>query len=560
MNRFRMRQARIVVLVLVLMLVAAACSSSSDDTTTTTADGATTTTTSGGGGGETTTTVDPGEAKQGGTIVIGVQAETECLDVPNCNIHVDARAQTNLAYGQLMSANSEGDYVPYMLESAVPNDDATVWTLKIREGITFHDGTPLNAESLKINFDRAALFSLNSASFDYYESTEILDDLTVEVLLNKPYAVFPQALADGFGAIASPAALEAQGDAYASSQDNPPVGTGPYKLVEWVRDSHQIWEKFEDYQFDNRAFADRIEFRILPDDAARAAALRAGDIDIAVTLSPSTIVSFRDDPNYTVNELDYGATGILFQLEEIPDIRIRQAVAMAIDKETMIGLVWEGVGEAIETPFREDNFWYADVDYPPFDPAGAAALVAEVEAETGQPVVVTLTPRIDETSINFGTVVVEQLRAVGMDASLDISVDTNDFVNRYIEGQYEMMGTGVFTVLDPWFEYTRRYESTSVLNGTGLGTVYPEVQAEIDEMLAIGAGSADPNVRKEAYDRVQELLAEYVIQLFIRSDVYGVIVSNDVLGFRTLKNPDGSNGLGNFFTAILADELWLDQG
>lgn len=558
MERLNIRRRGLIALVVALLLVAVACGGSSDDTTTTTAppDGDTTTTTGGGGEETTTTTVDPGTPQAGGTITIGVQAESECIDVPNCNIHIDARAQTHLVYGQLMSAASTGEYVPYLLESAEPNEDATVWTLTLRPGLTFHDGTALDAEALKYNFDRAALFSLNTASFDYYTSTEVIDDLTVEVTLNKPYAVFPQVLADGFGGIGSPTAMEAQGEQYASSQDNPPVGAGPYRLVEWVRDSHQVYEKFEDYAFDNRGWADQIVFRILPDDAARAAALQAGDIDIAVTLSPATLVTFRDDPNVTVHELDYGATGVLFQVEEVPDVRVRQAVAMAIDKQAIIDLVWQGVGEAIETPFREDNFWWAETNYPEYDPAAAAALIAEVEAETGQPVTLTFTPRIDETNINFGTVVVEQLNAIGIDATLEVTVDTNDFVNRYIEGQYQAIGTGVFTVLDPWFEYTRRFESTSVLNGTGFGTVYPELQAEIDEMLAIGAGSTDPNERKAAYDRVQQILADTVLQMYVRSDVYGVIVSNDIMGFRTLQNPDGSLSEGNFFTAIRGDELW----
>lgn len=559
-----LRRTRLLAVIAALSLVVAACSDATGEGSTTTEGGDGPTTTAGdgvtttAGDGESTTSAPAAGPQEGGTITIGVQAESECLDVPNCNIHIDARAQTHLAYGQLMSATPEGDYVPYMLESAEPNEDATVWTLKLREGLTFHDGTSLDAEALKVNFDRAALFSLNTASFDYYESTEVVDDLTVEVQLNRPYAVFPQALADGFGGVASPAALEAQGDAYASSQENPPVGAGPYQLVEWVRDSHQVWEKFDGYAFDNRAWADQIIFRILPDDAARTAALEAGDIDIAVTLSPSTLVSLRENPDVTVHELDYGATGILFQVEEVPDLRVRQAVAMAIDKEAMIDLVWQGVGEAIVTPFREDNFWYTDVDYPEYDPAGAAALIEEVEAETGEPVVLSLTPRIDETSINFGTVVVEQLNAIGIDASLDISVDTNDFVNRYIEGQYQLIGTGVFTVLDPWFEYTRRYESTSVLNGTGFATVYPDVQARIDELLAIGAGSTDQDERKAAYDELQQILAENMLQLFIRSDVYGVIISNDIQGFGTLTNPDGTGSLGNFFTAILADELWVE--
>jgi peptide/nickel transport system substrate-binding protein len=559
MQRFNVRR-RGFALVVALLLRAVACGGTAGDTTTTgattTAPSDGTTTTADGAADTTTTTADPSMPVEGGTITIGVQAESECIDVPNCNIHIDARAQTHLVYGQMMSASAEGDFVPYMLESAEPNEDATVWTLTLRPGLTFHDGTALDAEALQYNFDRAALFSLNTASFDYYESTEVIDDLTVEVTLNKPYAVFPQVLADGFGGVGSPTAMEAQGEQYASSQENPPVGAGPYRLVEWVRDSHQVYEKFEDYAFDNRGWADQIVFRVLPDDAARAAALQAGDIDIAVTLSPATLVTFQDDPNVTVHQLDYGATGVLFQVEQVPDVRVREAIAMAIDKQAIIDLVWQGIGEAIETPFREDNFWYTDVGYPEYDPAAAAALIAEVEAETGQPVTLTFTPRIDETNINFGTVVVEQLNAIGIDATLEVTVDTNDFVNRYIEGQYQAIGTGVFTVLDPWFEYTRRFESTSVLNGTGFGTVYPELQAEMDELLAIGAGSTDPNERKAAYDRVQEILAETMLQMFVRSDVYGVIVSNDISGFGTLTNPDGSLSRGNFFTAIMADELW----
>jgi peptide/nickel transport system substrate-binding protein len=553
-------RSRLPVLLVALLMVVVACTGESGSTSTTGSSGSSTT---GAGSGSSTTaapagsttTVDAGVPKAGGTITIGVQAESECIDVPNCNIHIDARAQTHMAYGQLMSATAEGDFVPYMLESATPNDDATVWTLKLREGLTFQDGTPFDAEALVYNFDRAALFSLNTASFDYYESTTVVDDLTVDVQLNKPYSVFPQALADGFGGVGSPAAMEAQGDQYASSQENPPVGAGPYRLVEWVRDSHQVWEKWDDYAFDNRGWADQIVFRIIPDDAARAAALQAGDIDIAVTLSPSTLVTFRDDPNVTVHELDYGATGILFQVEAVPDLRVRQAVAMAVDKQTIIDLVWQGVGEPIDTPFRPDNFWYAEVEYPPFDPAAAAELIAEVEAESG-PVSLVFTPRIDETNINFGTAIVEQLNAIGIDTTLEVTVDTNDFVNRYIEGQYQAIGTGVFTVLDPWFEYTRRFESTSTLNGTGFGVVYPELQAEVDELLAIGAGSTDQNERKAAYDRVQEILAETMLQMFVRNDIYGVIISNDIQGFRTLQNPDGSLSEGNFFTALRGDELW----
>ena len=494
----------------------------------------------------------------GGNINIGIQAETERFYPGNANIHVDARAINHLIYGSLTSANTDGEYVPYLAESVTPNDDATVWTITLRPDLVFHDGTPFDAAALKSAIDAITTTAENAAAFEYVDGTAQIDDLTVEVTLNKPYAVFPQVLADEMGAVPSPTAVESQGmDVYASSLENPPIGAGPYRVVEWVRDSHIVLEKFEDYAFDDRGWADTITFRVLPDDAARAAALEAGDLDVAVTLNPATILSFRDKDGFTVHELDYGSTGILFQVEAVPDLRVRQAVAMAIDKEALIELIWQGVGSAIDTPFPEDSFWHAEgVEYPAYDAEAAAALIEEVEAETGEPVTLTITPRIDETNLNYGTAVVEMLKGVGIDASLEVSVDTNDFVDRYLNGQFQMMGTGMFSVIDPWFEYTRRYESTAPLNGTGFGAVYPEAQAEMDEMLAIGAGSTDPDERKAAYDRAQEILAENLLQLFVRTDIYGVIVSDDILGYGTGTNPDGSGNLGNFFVAIRADELW----
>ena len=123
---------------------------------------------------------------------------------------------------------------------------------------------------------------------------------------------------------------------------------------------------------------------------------------------------------------------------------------------------------AIESPWPEDSFWYTDLDYPEFDPEAAAALVEEVEAETGEPIAFSILSPIDETNTNYKLALAEQLRAVGMDVDVADATDVNDYVNRYITGDYDITTAGLFAMLDPWFEYTRRYRSESPLNGTGL--------------------------------------------------------------------------------------------
>ena len=441
--------------------------------------------------------------------------------------------------------------MPYLAESVESNADATVWTVTLRPGLLFHDGNPLNAEAVKASMDRYRFESLNKAAVEYITDTKVIDELTIEITLNKSFGVFPQALADEIGTIVSIAATEEFGDAYGDH----PTGAGPYKVVEYVRDDHLTLERVPDFFMDNRGWADTIIVRPIPDDAARSAALRAGDLDIIETWNPVEIASFRGDDNFQLHEEANGAAGLLFSVAHIPEIRVRQAVAMAVDREQLIDLVWNGVGEPVTTPFPDDSFWHAaDVEYPEYDPAAAQALIEEVEAETGTPVAFRILSATDDTATNYKLAVAEQLRAIGIDVEIQTAADVNDYVNLYIEGEYDVFTAGVFALIDPWFEYTRRYSSTSILNGTGFK------DAALDAALLAAEASTDPAVRKENYDLVQKLLADNMVQMFVTSNTAAIITSNDIEGYGTLVGPDGEPTLGNFPLFLRADEFWRNDG
>jgi peptide/nickel transport system substrate-binding protein len=560
---------RLLSVLLALLLLAAACGDSDDDggdgeTTETTAapdetsettaapDEGATTTAAPEEGGTTTAAPDEGAAAEGvhgGTLTIGYEAETDRFFPGNGNIGFPARAVHHLVYGSLTAASRDGVWVPYLAESVESNEDATVWTVGLREGMMFHDGTPMDAEAVKASMDLIRLESLSAAAFAYITDVQAVDPLTVEITLSEPYGVFPQVLADEFGAIVSPTAVAAAGDTYGDV----PVGAGPYKVVEFVRDDHLTLERNPDFFMPDRGWADTITFRPIPDDAARSAALRAGDLDIITQGNPVEIASFREDDAFRLHEEPNGAQGILFSVTNIPDVRVRQAVAMAVDKEALVDLVWNGIGEAVDTPFPEDSFWYTDVSYPEFDPEGAAALIEEVEAETGQPVTFRILSPIDETNTNYKLAVAEQLRAVGIEPEIQNAADVNDYVNLYLTGDYDITMAGVFALIDPWFEYTRRYQSESVLNGTGF------VDPELDAGLATGQASLDDDERKTGYDAVQNILADNMVQMFTRSNTAAVITSDKIEGYGTLVGPEGELTLGNFPLFLRADEFWRND-
>ncbi len=490
-----------------------------------------------------------GEPQPGGTIVIGVDAETDRFDPGNGNISLPARSVHHLVYGSLTAATPEGEWVPYLAESVTSNEDATEWTVTLRPDLVFHDGNPLDAEALKASMDRFRLDTLAVDAFSYITDVQVVDDLSVLITLNKSMGVFPQVLADEIGAVVSIAAVEEYGESYGDH----PTGAGPYRVTEYVRDDHLTLEKVDDFFMDNRGWADTIIFRPIPDDAARSAALRAGDVDVITMANPAEIASFEGDDDFKLNTFPFGASGVLFSVERIPDERVRQAIAMAIDKEALVELVWGGIGNAIESPWPEDSPWYTELDYPEFDPEAAAALVEEVEAETGEPVAFSILSPIDETNTNYKLALAEQLRAVGMDVDVADATDVNDYVNRYITGDYDITTAGLFAMLDPWFEYTRRYRSDSPLNGTGFAST------ALDDALAVGEASTDPAERKEAYDTVQKELADNLVQMFTRDATNAVITSNAIEGWGTLVGPDGGRSLGNAPILIVADEFWRND-
>ncbi len=286
--------------------------------------------------------------------------------------------------------------IPALAESCTANAESTEWVCVLRQGVKFHDGTDFNADAVIFNFDRqrytAHAQHYESQVYEYYEymwggfdddsiitAVEKVDDFTVKFVLAEPLAPFLANLAMDIFAISSPTAMETAGEDY-GLPSNGAVGTGPFKFVEWVEGDHITIEANADY-WDGAPTVDQIVFRVIADDSARFLALQAGDIhgfEQAVVEDLVTAEAADDLYVMTRPALNTGYLAFSYKIVEFQDVRVREALAHAINREGLIENFYGAYGEAAVN-FLPPLIWghnYDIVDWT-YDPELSRELLAE---------------------------------------------------------------------------------------------------------------------------------------------------------------------------------------
>ncbi|UCH27216.1 MAG: ABC transporter substrate-binding protein [Trueperaceae bacterium] len=281
-----------------------------------------------------------------GEIVYAMNREPDMFDLHTGSSRYDLVVAANV-FDTYLYLTEDGEYLPWLADEVTASDDARVYTIKLRSGVTFHDGTPLNAEAVKFNFDRivdpdtasrAAIGDMGS-----YEQTEIVDDLTVRVHFSDPHPAFWNALADWrAGGPHSPAALQADADGFKQA----PVGTGPFKFVEWVERDHITIEPYEDYNWpypraehEGAARPDRVIFRIIPEDQSRVIALTTGEVNAAMRIPPQSVGELQSNSDVYLNSVVLPGTGVILVVNgskpPTNDLAVRQALLYATDPQAI---------------------------------------------------------------------------------------------------------------------------------------------------------------------------------------------------------------------------------
>lgn len=300
-------------------------------------------------------------AAGGGTITIGINADPPNLDPAMSSALVDRYVQNSI-FDKLYDLDENLQVVPELAESLPEiSDDGKVYTIKLRQGVTFHDGTPVDADAVVFNLERyldpdSARYSELSA----VERVEKVDDYTVRVVLKQPYSPLLYTLTDRAGMIASPKAIQEKGDQFAQH----PVGSGPFMFESRIKGDQIVLVKNPNYWKEGLPKADKIVWKVVTDDNVKVVNLKAGQLDIIDTVPAQALADLRSNPNLKVDiGPGLGFQGIYLNTQQAPfdNPHLRRAVDLAIDRATLVRVVFQETADPGYGPF------------PPSSPAAAAS-------------------------------------------------------------------------------------------------------------------------------------------------------------------------------------------
>jgi peptide/nickel transport system substrate-binding protein len=372
-----------------------------------------------------------GGAASAADITVGMQLEPPNLDpTAGAAAAIDEVVYANVFEG-LTRFGPDGSVLPGLAESWEIAPDGLSWVFTLREGVTFHDGLPMTAEDVAFSFERAMAEDSTNAQKQLFEginSVNVIDDLTVEIGLDTHKGALLWNLAWGDAVIVSPASAE--------TNATDPVGTGPFRFERWVQGDQVELVRNDDY-WGEPAALDGVTFKFISDPTAAFAAMMAGDIDAFPNFpAPENLAQFQADPRFSVIVgTSEGETILAMNNARAPfdDVRVRRAVAHAIDRSAIIDGAMFGYGTPIGSHFAPHHPAYEDLTgMSAFDPEMAKALLAEAGLADGFQTTLTLPP--PAYARRGGEIIASQLRDVGIEAEI-INVEWAQWLEQVFKGK-----------------------------------------------------------------------------------------------------------------------------
>ncbi len=349
------------------------------------------------------------------SVVLGMRLEPRGLD-PRAKAEA-AISQITLynLYEGLTRINKSGEVTPGLAESWTVSDDQTTYTFNLRKGVKFHDGTDFDSGDVKWTFEaNAAEDSTNKRKkyFTNMASIETPDAHTVRITLKEARPTFLFNMGETTAIVVGPES--------AASNGTKPVGTGPFEFSKWVKGDSVTLTKSASYRDAGSIKLSKVTFKFINDASAQVAALLSGDVDVFPNFDPKNVAQFKADPGFEVLEGTTEGETILStnnKSDKLKDIRVRQAIAHALNRQEIIDGAMFGAGTPIGTHFAPHNPAYVDlINTYPYDPAKAKALLKEAGHGDGLTLSLKLPP--PTYARDGGQIVAAQLAKVGIKAEI----------------------------------------------------------------------------------------------------------------------------------------------
>ncbi len=497
---------------------------------------------------------------QGGTLIIGLGADPAGGLDPESVMNNESGFIMATLYDSLTAYKpGTAEVTAGLAERWDISADGKVYTFHLRKGVTFHDGTPFNGQTYVQALDRLlnkdhpyfykkqegvssmVTYSLEPA----VESYKALDDATVQMTLKTPYAPFLSDLAMVWLGVVSPRAV----DKYGFEVSKHPVGTGPFTFVEWVSNDHVTVQANPNY-WGEKPKLDRIIFRVVPEGSVRTLKLQKGEIHIMADVPPETINRLEEDPNVTVLRqagLTVNGIGIPRRVKPFDDVRVRQALNYAVNKEEMNKFLYKGIAVPMRSPIPPVLWGYNDsLEGYPYNPEKAKQLLKEAGYSDGfeTELYAYANPRgYNSVGIKMATAVQGYWNAIGVKAKITQlewgaylkTIRSKDFASLSMRGWSGDNG-------DPDNFLFNLFHSSRL----------PDAYAgpkEVDELIEQARVVTDEAKRIALYKEIQAKIMEDAPWVFINHTQQVRAISKKVHGYQL-------NPLQMFFNM---EQVWMEQ-
>jgi peptide/nickel transport system substrate-binding protein len=478
-----------------------------------------------------------GERGGDSTVTIAVADEPGTLDMA-----AGSTGEINIAeniFDSLVDrAQKDGGITPQLAETWEVAEDELSWTFHLREGVKFTNGEPFNAEAVKYSIERFLAEDYTTSFASYWtalDNIEVVDELTVKFNLKEPNPVLAQTM-PWHSLVVPPKYTEEVG---AEKFGSAPIGTGPYKLKEWRRGDRLILEANEDY-FAGAPEIKTVVFRFIEDASARTAALLSGEIDIAapVDIEQAEQVENADGVSLKTQEFSILRDRLMMRQDKPPfdDVRVRQAVNMAIDREAIVDNILAGYGELTNGPIVKGEFgWSQELEESgyEYDPEKAKELMAEAGYGDGVQVTFDTRPGTFPKDGETPVAIAEYLAKIGIKTKI-VENEYAQFLEKMTAGDLGelamglMVGGGNFHAFHTFKIFLDCEQSSGIWNpknaeGKGMMACYPEVDKLAREALQLA--DSNPERSSELYGEAYRVaVQDEAVSAFLWSyqPLYGV--------------------------------------
>ncbi|MEI4485756.1 ABC transporter substrate-binding protein [Frigidibacter sp. MR17.14] len=465
---------------------------------------------------------------------IGLQDDADVLDPHQSRTFVGRIVYTGLC-DKLVDLDKDVQIVPQLATDWSYSDDGLKLVMNLRAGVTFHDGTPFDAEAVVYNIDRAMTLpeSRRKSELASVAGIEATGPMQVTFTLKAPDASLLAQLSDRAGMMISPTAAKAEGADFGAN----PVCSGPFKFVERVAQDRIVLEKFANYWNVDNIHIDKVTYLPIPDTTVRLANLRSGQLDMVERLAATDVASVKDDAELQMQDV----TGLGYMAMYVnigngdraknplgEDKRIRQAFSKAIDREALNQVVFEGTARAGNQPWAPTSPWYnKDVPLEARDVEGAKALLKEAGVER-------VAVELQHANNPVVTQMMQVIQAMVAEAGFDVSLRATEYATLLAEqtaGNFQLSRSDWSGRADPDGNIHQFVTCEGGINDAKY------CNPEVDRLLNEARVSSDTAKRKADYDAATKILADDLPVIYLGHQTYIFAYDKGVEGFEAF--PDG---------------------